>query len=530
MHVTWWVVAVAVVAAALLVCASAATAFQGPWPAQAVNLSAGGKNAGAPSLAIAPDGTATAVWTRFNGATWSVQASTRRPGGAFGAPLDLATESGGTSQVAVARDGTTTVAWTRPDGPNRSVQVRTRPPGGVFGAPVDLKAAGVYGTQPQLVVAHDGTTTAYWAASDGSVVRVQASTRPVGGAFGPVVDLSASDQSADYPSIGVAADGTATAIWVRNPYDGAGIVQVSTRPPGGKFGAPVDLTGAGASAAQLAVAADGTTTAVWQLDAEFSHVLQASTRPPGGAFGAPVRLASSYYMTEWPALAVAPDGAATVAWAPDNGTNIVVQTITRPPGGAFGAAVDLLARQPDRKYYYYPRLTVAPDGTTVALSARGVFGRDILNNGAGVLLASTRIPGGGFGAPVSLAAEGGNTVDGSVVFARDGRATAIWLRNSGKNDIVQTKTTLRSPAPRSAPLLTGKARVGLTLRCTPARFAGVRTTTTSWLRGIAPIKGAHGTTYKLTDEDRGTLVACRTSAAAHGHTNTADSRGRPVRR
>ncbi len=62
------------------------------------------------------------------------------------------------------------------------------------------------------------------------------------------------------------------------------IVQAATRPPGGTFGAPVDLSNPGQSAysPQTATAPDGTTTAVWsrRYDANSFIIQSASTAQP----------------------------------------------------------------------------------------------------------------------------------------------------------------------------------------------------------------------------------------------------------
>jgi len=538
-----------IVVASTLAWSPPAGASQGPWEKRATNLSVAGQSAGWPSIAVARNGTRTVVWERFDGANWIVQTRTRRPGGTFGKPVDLGvagpTSDGSLPQIVVARDGTTTVVWNRvtvtPGSPavaTDSVQASTRPPGGAFGAAVDVAADGQMSNLPSIAVAPDGTTT---------VVLVngvaQAITRRPGGAFGAAVDLSARGAGVDYPSIAVAADGTTTVVWaISGPgfvlYDNEQYyVQASTRRPGGRFGAPVNLTARDERAyyPALAVGGDGSTIVTWKVPrfspafGENTYVVQARTRRPGGGFGRPIDLSDNRWRGEIPQSAIALDGTTTVSWVLENGTNTVVQTRTRPPGGTFGAAVDLFARSSTgystSKYFYTATPAVAPDGTTVVMTDRGVYARG--DNSA--VLASTRVPGGGFGTPVHLADKGGRAIGGSVAFARDGTATAIWLRNNGANDIVQTKTTLRSLAPRSAPRLSGKAKVGLRLRCTPATFTGTRTTKTSWLRGLTPIKGAHATTYKLTKSDLGKPVACRTSATANGHTNTATSSGRLTR-
>ncbi|MBN8870981.1 MAG: hypothetical protein J0H66_13965 [Solirubrobacterales bacterium] len=159
---------------------------------------------------------------------------------------------------------------------------------------VDLSAAGQNSDQPQVAFGDDGTAIAVWVRNDGTSNIVQAAIRPPGGAFGAGVDLSQAGENAGSPQVAFAPNGTATVIWSR--LNGTHyIVQAATRPPGGAFGNPVDLSATGQSAlnAQIAVAADGTATVVWWRSDGTNRIIQAATRPPGGAFGDPVALSAA---------------------------------------------------------------------------------------------------------------------------------------------------------------------------------------------------------------------------------------------
>ncbi len=457
---------VAVVAGVCAVGAPPALAFQGPWVAPPVDLSASGQDAGSPQLAVAADGTTTATWRRSNGTHFIVQASTRPPGGAFGAPVDLSA-SGQTAeapQLAVVADGTTTATWTRSNSTHYIVQTSTRPPGGTFGAPVDLSASGQDAYDPQLAIAPDGTTTATWQRTNGTNYIVQASTRPPGGAFGAPVDLSATGQDAGFPQLAVAADGTTTVIWPRSNGTNY-IVQASTRPPGGTFGAPIDLsaTGQNAGPVQLALAADDTTTVVWLRSNGTNNIVQASTRPPGGAFGAPIDLSASGQDALNPQVAVAPDGTTTATWQRSNGTHGIVQASTRPPGSAFSGPVDLSASGQNA---FSPQLAVAPDGTT----------------------------------------------------------TATWTRSNGTNSIAQAALTANPPAPRAIPVITGARALGATLTCDGGSWSGAATVLTSWLRGATQV--ATGPTYQVAAADQAAALVCR--ARATNPFGTAESTSLPA--
>ncbi len=375
----------AVVAAALCLVVTASTASaapQGPWVLPAGNLSSPGQNASGPQISTAPNGSATAIWNRFNGSNGIIQTSASLPGGSFGAPADLSVPGQGAagSQITTAPDGSATAVWYRFNGSNTIIQAATRPPGGSFAAPVDLSAPGQDAFVPQITTAPDGTAIAVWQRFNGSNTIIQAATRPPGGSFEAPEDLSATGQNAFSPEITTAPDGTTTAVWTRsNGSDG--IIQAATRPPGGSFGPPVDLsaTGENAAGSQIATAPDGTTTAVWSRYNGSNRIIQAATRPAGGSFAAPVDLSATGENAVSPEISTAPDGTTTAVWNRSDGSNIVIQTATRPPGSSFGAPTDLSAPGQDADS---PQIFAAPDGSVTAVWERSNGSHNIIQSAA----------------------------------------------------------------------------------------------------------------------------------------------------
>ncbi len=343
------------------------------------------------------------------------------------------------AQVAVAVDGATTVVWRRWDGFNYIVQASTRPAGSVtFGGAVDLSAAGRDALGAQVAVAVDGATTVVWTRSNGSNLIVQASTRAAGSAtFGAAVDLSATTQDATDQQVAIAADGATTVVWRR--LEGLNvIVQARTRPAGpSTFSAAVDLSAAGRNAfdPQVAVAADGATTVVWRRDDGSNFIVQASTRPAGsgsGTFGAAQDLSAAGLDTAAPEVAVAVDGVTTVVWSRWNGVNSIVQASTRPAGSStFGAAVNMSATT---QHAYVPRVAVAVDGATTVVWYR-------YDGSNWIVQASTRPAGSStFDPVVDLSAAGRDAYVPQLAVAVDGATTVVWTRSNGSNLIVQAST------------------------------------------------------------------------------------------
>ncbi len=220
-----------------------------PVPGDVVNLSAAG--ATAPQVAVGVDGATTVVWRRNNGSNNIVQASTRPAGSsAFGAVVEFLSAEGRNAydpQVAVGANGATTVVWTRRnDSGDDIVQARTRPAGSdtEFGDVVNLSTTGQDAYDPQVAVGVDGATTVVWYRWDGSNNIVQARTRPAGSdTFADVVNLSTEGYDSESPQVAVGVDGAATAVWWRA---GPGYVRIQeSTSPGTPYLLTLTRSGAG---------------------------------------------------------------------------------------------------------------------------------------------------------------------------------------------------------------------------------------------------------------------------------------------
>jgi hypothetical protein len=121
-----------------------------------------------PRLAIAPDGTAVAVWVhRELASSFALEGVTRPSSQAsFSAPQEIAQEEGEISapSLAINGGGTSIVAWHNASSVSRA---SIRPPGGPFGAPADL-GGGQPALFPKVALDGAGDAVAVWRGTDGS--------------------------------------------------------------------------------------------------------------------------------------------------------------------------------------------------------------------------------------------------------------------------------------------------------------------------------------------------------------------------
>lgn len=396
-----------------------------------------------PQVEVAPDGTATAVWSRRTAPPYlRVESAMRRPGGAWTAldGLSQLAHHSTVPQIAVAPDGTATAVWARNDGYVMQIESATRTPGGPWSATTllssnegtiegadpnkplpELKGA----TDPQVAVAADGSVTAIWVRRGSLGLLVETASRPAGGAWSTPTLLSDPAQEPTAPQIAVAADGTATAVWSSN--DGATHrTLTATRPAGGSAwstATPLSDSSAVSTTARVAVAPDGTTGAVWfrypdvpfQIDIPFQT--ESATRPAGGPWNAAASLSGPSGSALSPQIAVGADGTMTAVWI----RNTRVEATTRPPGGSWGPASPIsdVTVTPES-----PRVAVAADGTAVAVWTRTVDDRVQAE-------VATRSPGGAWSSPTVLSDPLRRAANPQVSATTTGAVTAVWSYAEG---------------------------------------------------------------------------------------------------
>jgi hypothetical protein len=170
---------------------------------------------------VDPSGTATVVWHSFAGGVYGVQTATRPLDGTWSTPIDLARgEVFDTPAIAVDRQGTATALWQRYD-EGWIVTSATRTAGGAWSNPVSLSTPAIDSWDPQLAVDLAGNATALWARGKEGGGVIEAARRPAGGEWTAPIDLSPPGDARN-PQVAVDPAGNATAAWSRK--DGTGYV------------------------------------------------------------------------------------------------------------------------------------------------------------------------------------------------------------------------------------------------------------------------------------------------------------------
>ena len=387
------------------------------------DLSVGAKTAEAPQVAVDPQGDATAIWDRFDGSNYVIQVSSRAAGGSWEAPVELS--SGALQaypQIAVDSQGETIAVWDRFTSTSVSVQEATRTPGGAWQSPVTLATEA---SSPQIAFDPQGDATVIWAASVGGHELIQTTTRPVDGGWESPSPVSvASETDVGHPQISIDSQGDAVAAWGQVFSN---VVSASTRAAGGFWQTPVKLsiTGEFASYPQLAIDPQGDATAIWSSSPGGSFEAQVSTRPAGGTWQAPIELGDSVESTQ---IAAGPQGEAMAVWvhSSSGGSEKTVLSSVRPPGGSWQSPIAISTGESA----VAPRAAIDQQGDATAVW-------DYTNGTEYITQAASRPAGGAWQPPVNLSAAGTGTGEPQIAFDSQGNAAAVWRHTAEGADTIQ---------------------------------------------------------------------------------------------
>ena len=298
----------------------------GSWSAPH-DLSAFGHDAHAPQVALDRAGDALAVWARSNGTDAVVQSAFQRANGAWPAPEDVSGPGFDVDRpdVALNAAGNGVAVWQASDGVNTVIQAATRTAAGSWSTPQALSSGG-YSERPHVGLDSAEDAVAVWS-SRGLNIRVEAAVHRAGGGWAPAETLSSAGADALQPQVDVNPSGNAIAAWVS--FDGRTyILKSASRPRGGAWSAVQDISpeSPDLGAPKIALDAAGDAVAVWRGLRSARERIQAARRPAGGGWTAPRLISSSRVDADLPDVALDAAGNGAAIWQSGNGVTWTVQT------------------------------------------------------------------------------------------------------------------------------------------------------------------------------------------------------------
>ena len=235
--------------------------------------------------------------------------------------------------VAMNDRGDTIVAWTSREGSTAIVQASFRPAGGSFGAAVNISASHASVESPRVAIDDAGDATVVWDRSSGAKELVEEATRSAAtGSFSESVVLSNESEPAIHPFAAMNAEGDTAVTWMASNGT-VELAQVAVRPAGGTFDKAVSVSTEAANAAfpQVALDGRGDPGVVWTLDSGGDLIVQYAAGTSSGTFPAVQDLA---FLSWAPSIAEDPAGDTVVSYA--NVLSNSAFAVVRPAEGRFG--------------------------------------------------------------------------------------------------------------------------------------------------------------------------------------------------
>jgi hypothetical protein len=380
-------------------------------------------------VAADPSGNAVAVWVnRETG--YRIEAASKAPGGAWGSAVGLsrAGRQAEAPQVAMDEDGNAIAVWSRQNGADRQrvIEAALKPAGGAWEEAVAISFGGRPQGEPQIAFDPAGDATAVWERENPEGLRIiQSATKPAGGAWQTPVNVSTGGSSSEQPQIALDGSGNAVAVWSRSTVDPASVVQAASKTAGGHWQAPITLSAGGpehrGSGLKVEFDPAGNAIAVWTYRIgeypDYESVIQSSRLPVGGAWSQAVDISAQGGEAFSPELAIDGGGNALAIFRRVGGDGSdFVQVASRPAGSAWGAPQNLSTpgQEPSA-------MTVGFDeaGDAIAAWESYVYPR-------GHVESRRMAPGGLWQGPVVLSAPEEDAERPRLAVAKDGRAVTVW--------------------------------------------------------------------------------------------------------
>jgi hypothetical protein len=301
-----------------------------------------------------------------------------------------------------------------------------------WSTPANLSVSGANADVPQIGVGATGHAVVVHRLNDGANDLIQANRTVDGGASWsePVTLSSAAMMSTGYPAVAVHTSGNVIAVWTVD-----NVVQAGRSADGGLgwVGVPVEISApsSGTFTPQVSIASDGTAIALWNRTDGSSYTVQSSwSTDDGASWSEPMDVSVSGGDAYGQRIAFDSAGNAVAMWYRYNGSHFIVQSSRSVDGGvSWSVPVDVSVSGGDASE---PRFAFDVSGNIVAVWYR--------NDGSNNIVQSSRSANGGvsWSAPVNLS-ESGQSADGAGVgIDADGNAVAVWKQSDGTDDLIQS--------------------------------------------------------------------------------------------
>ena len=322
-----------------------------------------------PALCRDISGTLHVLWSDTSG-NREIFYSQQPEGGSWAAPLNVSQTSGDSVHpaLAVGPDGTLHALWADNTSGQYDVYYAAKPPDSAWTSVENLShsTSGGEAAAPAVVVDSAGTVHVLWHNYDPTVWQYMIfyTSKPAGGSWAPPISISQNPPGTGYaqwPALAVDSNDALHAVWQR--YGGNWEIEYASKPAGGAWSTPVNISKSGTNSTAPAVAASpGAVYVVW-LDWNLSNDdVFFAAKPRYGDWSYPLNIANTPGESSSPTIAVEETGAVHVVWADSLLNQAAIFYVHKPAGERWFPALNVTGEQSSPQE---PALAVLPDGRPV---------------------------------------------------------------------------------------------------------------------------------------------------------------------
>ena len=392
------------------------------------NLSNTGQNARIPQVAGNASGNAMAVWSRYDGLNWRIQAAELN-NTVWGKPVTLSAPGDNDEQPKVAMNGSghARAVWIRTNGSLGSIQTAAYK-NGVWSDPTPISLPGRDNKSPQIAMNETDTTAVVWTGYNGSNWVVQAKVYATG-VFYDTTTLSYPLRDAFTPQVVVSQNGAITVAWSRLSAQTNTHLIETIRFQGGQWGEvnTVSSPTRDGKLPQLAVDAAGNLTVVWmEANGEQNQIISRRWLSASG-WADRIALSPAAQNADTPTVAANGVNQATALWTQQR--NGLWTLYSRQFNNGFWGDATIFANSGQN--IFVPKVASDNSGSVTAVWMR--------SDGSNEIVLGSHFINGIWDRQTALSTRGQNAGLPQVAMVGDDNAVAVWLRNNGGNWIVQAR-------------------------------------------------------------------------------------------
>jgi len=317
---------------------------RGQVPSSPVDISSSVSESKHPAIAMGPDGDIHVVWEGWTSVSWEILYSGKRPGGVWSSPVNVSNTSGASNRpaIAVGEDGTLHVVWHDEAGGDWDILYSSRAPGGSWSPATNISNNAGWSFHPEIVVGGDGTLHVVWHDNTSKNWQILYVSKPVDGPWSLPTPVWSSGGRSWFAALAVGGEGYLHLVWEERTPDNWEVLYTS-RPPGGSWASPENVSGTAGMSRRpaLAVAGDGFPHVVWQDEAGGNLRLRYAARGQDGSWSSPVVVSDDVLASTRSAVVAATDGSLYATWVGNGSGGGDILFAAKPAGGSWTPAVNI---------------------------------------------------------------------------------------------------------------------------------------------------------------------------------------------